>query len=143
MYLTYPGTQRQNLPRGHKNQLLPDLHSTFPSCSFLIPLALFFKVSAAQWRLQTVRGFFNYRGIAEADPACRCSPRYQRARAAVWTVECSRLKMLNDCRRLSNAYGRSQTEPALSPTDFPISPGRRNRPGHKAAIMPPGCSSCS
>lgn len=57
IYLAYPLRQKQNLPLGHKkkkqtvHQPLPDLLSAFfPPCSFLFPLALFFKVTWAQWQ---------------------------------------------------------------------------------------------
>lgn len=51
IYLTYPVTQKQNMPSGHKKKAQPltDLLSVFFfPCSFLFPLALFFKVTWAQ-----------------------------------------------------------------------------------------------
>lgn len=51
IYLTYPVTQKQNLPLGHKKKN-PSLWQIcflfFSPCSFLFPLALFFKVTWAQ-----------------------------------------------------------------------------------------------
>lgn len=51
--------------------------------------------------------------------------------------------MLNDCHRLSKAYAQSETKPAVSWTDLPISASEKKtqqRLGNKAVIMQPGCS---
>lgn len=111
-----PRNTKAEPARGHKNQPLPDLHSTFPSCSFLIPLALFFKARGCTVASSDGPGVFNYRGIcrasvAEADRRADAAALYQRARSQRGRRLNGRMQPLEKVKRLSQVVQRVRPIP--------------------------------